>query len=219
LALNPINGFTAGYQSTVSTRTNERTVLSLGYANGPLTLQAMNVESSGTNAALAAGAVNTNTFAPVQALTAVGDNATQRSIGGSYNLGFARISIVNVVSKGAANTGATVGTGTGASLGTPILDRDITALGLTVPMGATTFLAGYSKDSKAAANADTKFAVGVNYALSKRTTIGADLFKAEGQLAAGANANTAAATATAAGTLTPFSNVGNGFTIRARHTF
>jgi len=210
-AINPINGFSASYQTTVSARTNERTVLNLGYANGPLTLQAMNIESSATNAALAAGATGSNTFAPTQLVTAVGDSSTQRSIGASYNLGVARISVVNVVSKNNANTSAAVGAA--PVVGSPVLDRDITALGLTVPMGAYTLLAGYSKDSKAVANADTKMSVGVNYALSKRTTIGADVFKAEGQLAAGAPAT---ATAT---TLTPFSNVGNGFTIRARHTF
>ena len=216
-ALNPINGFSASYQTTVSTRTNERTVLNLGYAKGPLTLQAMNIESSGTNAALATGVVGTNTFNATQLVTAIGDDATQRSIGGSYNLGFARISVVNVVSKNNSNTSAAVGTT--PVVGTPVLDRDVTALGLTVPMGATTFLAGYSKDSKAVANADTKFAVGVNYALSKRTTIGADLFKAEGQLAAGAPATTNTPAGATAGIPTAFSNVGSGFTIRARHTF
>jgi predicted porin len=72
---------------------------------------------------------------------------------------------------------------------------DIMSIGATIPMGAYTILAGYNKDSKAAANADTKIAVGANYALSKRTTLGADLFKAE---AAGA---------------------GTGFVIRARHNF
>jgi hypothetical protein len=46
-------------------------------------------------------------------------------------------------------------------------------------MGAITVLAGYNKDSQAAATADTKVSLGMNYALSKRTTLGADLFKAE----------------------------------------
>jgi hypothetical protein len=62
-------------------------------------------------------------------------------------------------------------------------------------MGAYTLLAGYNKDNKAAANADTKTVLGANYALSKRTTLGADVFKAE---AAGA---------------------GTGFVVRMRHTF
>jgi hypothetical protein len=54
---------------------------------------------------------------------------------------------------------------------------------------------GYSKDQSAAANADTRWALGVNYALSKRTTLGADVFEQE--------------------------QVGgsSGFVLRARHTF
>jgi hypothetical protein len=62
-------------------------------------------------------------------------------------------------------------------------------------MGAYTILAGYTKDKKAAATADTRVALGANYALSKRTTLGADLFKQD--------------------------QVGGstGFVVRARHTF
>ena len=70
---------------------------------------------------------------------------------------------------------------------------DIMSLGVTVPMGAITILAGYNKDSKAAATADTKFSLGVNYALSKRTTVGADIFQIKGN--------------------------GNGYVARVRHNF
>jgi hypothetical protein len=47
-------------------------------------------------------------------------------------------------------------------------------------MGAVTLLAGYAKNKSAAATADTKMGLGANYALSKRTTLGADLFKQDG---------------------------------------
>jgi hypothetical protein len=80
------------------------------------------------------------------------------------------------------------------------------SIGATVPMGAYTILAGYSKakhiGSVTSAN-DNKMAVGVNYALSKRTTLGADLFKAEGL----------AAIAPATGTAS------TGFVVRVGHTF
>ena len=161
-----INGFSASAMTSVSARTNERQTLSLNYANGPLTLQVLDRDG---------GANTTSTTS-----AAADDNSSARSIGGSYNFGVARVSLVNAVTK-AATTGAT--------------SADITSVGVTVPMGAYTLLAGINKDSKKAAAEDTKTAVGVNYALSKRTTLGADLFKAEK------------------------AGDGSGFVIRARHTF
>ena len=173
------NGFSAGYQTSLSPsagvantgRINERETLNISYAKGPLNVIFLNIKGSGNAAANAAlGA----------AITAPGDTATEnQAIGGSYNFGVARLSVVNTVIK--AVGGAT--------------SADVMSIGATVPMGAYTLLAGYNKNDKAAANADTKIAVGVNYALSKRTTLGADLFKAE---AAGA---------------------GTGFVTRIRHTF
>ena len=162
-----ISGFSASLQTSVSARTNERQVVSLNYAQGPLSVQLLD-RQGGANTATASGTAASD------------DDSKSRSIGASYNFGVARVSLVNTVNK-AAVTGAT--------------SADITSLGVTVPMGAYTLLAGYNKDSKAAATADTKIAAGVNYALSKRTTLGADVFKAE---AVGA---------------------GTGFVIRARHTF
>jgi hypothetical protein len=161
-----INGFSASYMTSVSARTNERQTLSVNYANGPLSLQVLDRDG---------GAKTTSTTS-----SAADDNSSARSIGGSYNFGVARVSLVNAVTK-AATTGAT--------------SNDITSVGVTVPMGAYTLLAGINKDSKKAAAEDTKTAVGVNYALSKRTTLGADLFKAEA------------------------ANAGTGFVLRARHTF
>jgi hypothetical protein len=161
-----VNGFSANYTASVSTRTNERQTLGVNYAKGPLALTAIDIKGSG-NSTTDGGAAITDTA------------TSQRAIGASYNFGVARLSVVNTVSK--AVGGAT--------------SADVMSIGATVPMGAYTLLAGYNKNDKAAANADTKIAVGVNYALSKRTTLGADLFKAE---AAGA---------------------GTGFVTRIRHTF
>jgi len=170
-----VNGFSANYTTSVSTRANERQTLGINYANGPLALTVVDIKGSGTSAA------NGTTYTTaLLASNPITDTATsQRGIGASYNFGVARLSVVNTVSKAANGT----------------TSADIMSIGATVPMGAYTLLAGYNKDKIAAATADTKLVVGANYALSKRTTLGADLFKAE---AAGA---------------------GTGFVVRARHTF
>jgi predicted porin len=142
------SGFSAGYQTTVSTRTDERTVLNIGYTAGPLALSFVRAENSGASGATAMTSTK----------------AEQQSIAVGYTLGFGRITLVNTTTDNAAG----------------VTTSDVTSLGLSVPMGATTILAGYNKDSKAAATADTKVALGMNYALSKRTSLGADLFKQEG---------------------------------------
>jgi Gram-negative porin len=149
-----ISGFSIGYQTSVSKRTNERTVLNIGYTAGPLALSFVQAENG-------ANAIGIN---PTAAATAAfGDiKMEQQSIAAGYTLGFGRVTVVNTTTKAGGVTAS-----------------DVTSLGLSVPMGATTILAGYNKDSKAAATADTKLSLGMNYALSKRTTLGADLFKAE----------------------------------------
>ena len=159
-----ISGFSAGYQTTVSTRTDERTVLNIGYTAGPLALSFVQAENSGASGA----AAMTST------------ESEQQSIAVGYTLGFGRITLVNTTTDSAAG----------------VTTSDVTALGLSMPMGgATTLLAGYAKNDKAAATADAKLAVGVNYALSKRTTLGADLFKQDNV------------------------GAGTGFVARVRHTF
>lgn len=85
------------------------------------------------------------------------------SFAAGYTLGFGRITLVKTTTDNAAG----------------VTTNDVTSLGLSVPLGAITVLAGYNKDAKADATADTKLALGMHYALSKRTTLGADLFKAE----------------------------------------
>ncbi len=157
------SGFSVGYQTTLSARTDERTVLNIGYAAGPLAVSFVRAEASAASGATA--------------MTSTAGE--QSSIAAGYNFGVARLTFVKTTTDDAAG----------------VTTNDVTSLGLTVPMGATTILAGYNKDSKAAASADTKLSLGMNYALSKRTTLGADLFKAEK------------------------AGDGTGFVARVRHTF
>jgi predicted porin len=182
-----ISGFSAGYLTSLTgptERTNERETLNINYAKGPLQLTFIDIKG-GTNTA-ANGAFGA-------AISAPADTATKnQGIGASYDFGVARLMLVNSVFKSA----------------TGVKTADITSIGATVPMGAYTILAGYNKAKTgtgytATESNDTKIAVGVNYALSKRTTLGADLFKAEGQPAV--NGSTG--------------NAGTGFVFRARHTF
>jgi hypothetical protein len=164
-----INGFSASYNTSVSARNNERNVLNVSYANGPLTAQFLQSKGSANTAGDVVGGTPTITDAKAQGT----------SIGASYNFGVANVSLFNAKTEDA--TGA--------------VTADITGLGLTVPMGAITLLAGMTQDKKKASNLDGRTAIGANYALSKRTTLGADLFKQD--------------------------QVGGstGFVVRARHTF
>ena len=167
-----VNGFSASYMSSLSTRVNERSTLALNYANGPIAVQYL-VAENGANAA-ADGSI-----------AAITDhNAKGTSVAASYDFGVAKLNVFN-----AKTDPATV------NVPSSNPTRDITGFTASMPMGAVTLLAGYAKDKKALATADTKIAVGANYALSKRTTLGADLFKSEAV------------------------NAGTGFVVRARHTF
>ncbi len=200
-----IAGFSATYQTSLSPaagaqaaasatnagqlvgRTNERQVLSLNYANGPLALQVLATKGSGNTAA------DWPSYRPsssAHSLVTITDDASKATaISGSYDFGVAKLNLINAVTKTAAGAKS----------------FDITTISGSIPMGAYTILAGYSKDSVKAANADTKMSLGVNYALSKRTTLGADVFKQEGLAAvAGTGASGTAST---------------GFVLRARHTF
>jgi hypothetical protein len=156
-----ISGFSASYQTTMAARTNERSVLNLGYANGPLAIQFL--QSNGSANTVANGALG----AAATAVTDVAGKGT--SIGASYNLGVAKLAVFNARTKDAAGT----------------TTADITGVTATVPMGAVNLLAGYAKAKTgtgytATAANDTKMAFGADYPLSKRTTLGADLFKQEG---------------------------------------
>lgn len=175
-----VGGFSVRYQTTITTRTNERTVTNLQYANGPLAVQylqskgSLNVNADGT----------TLTTALLSASPITDAKGTGTSIGASYDLGVAKLAVFNAETKDAAGA----------------VTKDITGYTASVPMGAVTLLAGMAKDKKKAADSDTKYGFGMNYALSKRTTLGADLFKDE------ALKNTTGA-------------AGTGFVVRARHTF
>lgn len=192
-----IAGFSAGAQksmnqsdvstSNVSGRNNERSIANVSYNNGPLSLQFLLASglpaTSSTDATAAAGT----------AASVADEKSTQQSLAASYNFGFARLIVVNVQVKDLAD----------------VKRANHNNIAAVVPLGgAYTLLAGYTKASTggnyaATSTSDTKAAVGVNYALSKRTTLGADVFKAEGQ----------GAIAPATG------NTGTGFALRVRHTF
>jgi len=200
-----IAGFSASYQTSLSPaagaqaaasatnagqlvgRTNERQVLSLNYANGPLALQVLSTKGSGNTAG------DWTSYRPAtsnNSLIAITDDASKATaVSGSYDFGVAKLNLINAVTKTAAGAKA----------------NDITTISGSVPMGAYTILAGYSKDKIKASNADTKLSLGVNYALSKRTTLGADVFKQEGMAAVAGTGATGSA--------------GTGYVIRARHTF
>jgi predicted porin len=193
-----LTGLSASYQTSMTgpdQRINERETLSINYAKGPLALTFVDIKGSGNTAGNnpLGGPIELSNTASTATQVRIGDTATKnQGIGASYNFGFARLSVVNSVSKSAAG----------------VTTADITSIGATVPMGAYTILAGYNKAKTgtgytATAANDTKLAVGVNYALSKRTTLGADLFKAEGLAAVNGATGTS----------------GNGFVVRARHTF
>jgi predicted porin len=145
-----VGGFSASYHTSVSTRNNERSVINLSYSQGPLLAQFLQSKNSVNISGTDAGAASI-TDAPAQGT----------SMGARYNFGFATLSAFNAKTENAAGT----------------VTADITAFTATVPMGAYTLLASSAKNKKAAATADTKTAVGINYALSKRTTVGADMFK------------------------------------------
>jgi predicted porin len=165
-----IAGFNASYLTSRAAGTtaynNQRTTLSANYANGPLTIGYVKVDG-GTNVAVANGALGA-------AATPTADlDTTSQSLGVAYKLGASTVRFVNARTETAG-----------------VKTANVNSINATVPLtGAYTLLAGYNKAKvgtgyTATAANDTKTAVGVNYALSKRTTLGADVFKAE---AAGAS--------------------------------
>ena len=107
------------------------------------------------------------------------DTGEQSALSVSYNLGVAKLFLNMVKAEDAAGADT----------------KDIQQVGASIPMGPAAIWAAYSKDDEAAATADTAYAVGVNYPLSKRTSVGVDFFDKE----------------TAGGS--------SGFALRARHTF
>jgi hypothetical protein len=156
-----MSGLSASYlasrQATTTALDNQRTNLSINYTNGPLTLGYLKVDGN-YNVAVANGTLG----AAAVASTDVAYEGT--SIGAAYMLGASTVRYVRADVKAVGGNTA----------------KTVSSINATVPLsGPYTLLAGYNKDSKAVKTADTKTSVGVNYALSKRTTLGADVFKAE----------------------------------------
>jgi predicted porin len=160
-----IQGVGFSYQTTLNRAGNERSVLNLDYSAGPISAQYLVASGS--------GAANTGS-----GFTG-GTKGDQAALGLSYNFGVARViySLVRAENAAGART------------------KDIQYVAASIPLGAAAIWAAYSQDDKAAKTADTAWALGVNYALSKRTSIGADIFDKE--VAGGST----------------------GFALRARHTF
>jgi hypothetical protein len=155
-----VNGFSVGFQTSLSARDNERQTLNVNYAKGPLTATFIDIKNAAGDTAVVAKTAN-------------------RALGVAYNFGFANVSLVNSTADDAA----------GAQ------NANFTSVAATIPMGAYSILAGHTKNSKAAAGAaSSKTAIGVNYSLSKRTIIGADLYKVD-------------------------THASNGFVARVRHAF
>jgi len=165
------SGVSLSLQTSRSTRTNERRLVSIDYARGPITAQWLQLN----NTANTWGDSGSN---PGDA------KAKGTSLGASYDLKFAKLNVINAVTKNAD----------GAKT------ANVYSLSGSIPMGAYTWLTGYNKSKTGASYTatsanDTKFAVGVNYALSKRTTLGADVFNSE------------------------VANGSTGYNLRIRHTF
>lgn len=136
---------------------------------------------------------------PVQAMLGYEQNRQGDSLlqlGGNYDLGAAKLfaGYGNVKGGSAADratvafastsggyplTGAQNATGTGATATQVAAGTTITTwtLGASIPMGATTFRAGYSSYASDIAGAlrDSKLGLGVSYALSKRTYVYSDI--------------------------------------------
>jgi len=160
-----IQGIELTYQTTLNRVGSERSVLNLNYSSGPISAQYL----------VANGSPASNTGSGLTG----GTKAEQAALGLSYDFGVARVSYSLVRAENA------VGART----------KDIQYVAASIPLGAAAIWVARSQDDKAANTADTAWALGVNYALSKRTSIGADIFDKE-----------------AAG-------VSTGFALRARHTF
>jgi len=165
LASPRLQGFGLTFQTTLNRVNEDRQVLNLDYSSGPISAQILRTQGS-----IAAGTGNGTTG---------GTKEEQLALGVSYNLGFARLIYSSITAKNASD----------------IKSKDIQYVAASIPMGAAAIWAAYSRDDKAVKSADTSWALGINYALSKRTSVGADIFERE----------------VAGGT--------TGFALRARHTF
>ncbi len=143
-----------GGATNVTGNAGNTTALGLNYANGPLTVKAATESIKLAKLSYAAPGIAT----AVDLSDALA-NRTANSIGASYDLGVAKLMAITGTEEN-ATSGARINKGTSISA--------------TVPFGATTLKVGLLNDQNS--NKD-KTSVGVDYALSKRTTVSADTFK------------------------------------------
>ena len=122
-------------------------------------------------------------------------------LGAKYDFGMAAVHAAYAINKGAVAGGPNI----------VQADTRDTLIGVSVPFGASTFLASYiqKKDKTAAANDAKQFALGYTYALSKRT----NLYTSYAHISNSAAAAYTAGNATDVGTGTASYNFG------VRHTF
>jgi predicted porin len=168
-----IAGFSAGFQTTINRVTEERQIFRVGYSAGPIAAQYLRVEGSRADIAQPA-----DMTVAANAGTTGGTKALQHSVGLSYNFGVARVIYNWYETENSAG----------------VVTNTVNNLSAVVPVGAMAIWASFAENRKVAAD-DSSWALGVNYPLSKRTSIGADVFE---KGAAGAS---------------------TGFALRARHTF
>ena len=137
------------------------------YVNGPISID-LDWEQVKDNKATAAGTASSGSNAVAGSNTAPYfsfDTVTVTTIAGSYDFGVAKVSALWDNDKTKAFGGATIG------------DVDTYYISGKIPFGAVTGKVTYGKTKEKANGADLgakKFAVGVDYSLSKRTTIYAD---------------------------------------------
>jgi predicted porin len=143
---------------------------SLTYSAGPLTVVGATSSIKTKTAAVAGVTAVTSTTAQVLAVAATDGKVTSTTVGASYNLGVATV-MANVINYKATNNV------TAASS----FEASETNLGVAMPMGAVTLLAGWGNNKANLVNtASVKtndYIVGANYAMSKRTDVYARISK------------------------------------------
>jgi hypothetical protein len=157
------NGFKAVLGGALKANTNgtagsnaDSTHVLLTYANGPVSVAYVSEKVVG----LAPAALATS---PTAAATAAVVNGVKiSSFGASYDLGVAKLMLISGNQKDAVN-------GTELAKGTSV--------SASIPFGAFTGKVGYLNDQLSTKD---KTSVGVDYALSKRTTLEANTYKVKG---------------------------------------
>ena len=137
------------------------TDVSVTYAAGPLMLTAASSSVKGKTPAVTGVNANGSTVAQVLAVAAVDGKVTGTVVGGSYDFGAAKVMVNFISSKVTDNLAA--------ANNTKFTEQNI---GVKVPMGAISLVAGYGKNKQTLGALSAKTSdnvLGLNYALSKRT--------------------------------------------------